>query len=88
MQFAANYVGKQFTDQLNSIEPSADGQTGQMPSFIVMDVTGSYFISQLNSSIFISVKNLFDERYIASKRPQGIKVGMPRMITAGIDISL
>ena len=88
LQFAANYVGKQFTDQLNLIEPSADGQTGQMPSFVLMDVTGSYLISQLNSSFFISVKNLFDERYIASKRPQGIKVGIPRMITAGIDITL
>jgi Fe(3+) dicitrate transport protein len=88
LQLAANYVGKQFTDQLNTVDPSADGQSGQMPSFIVMDLTGSYMIPELNSSVFVSVKNLFDERYIASKRPQGIKVGIPRFITAGIDISL
>jgi Fe(3+) dicitrate transport protein len=53
-----------------------------------MDLTGSYMIPELNSSVFVSVKNLFDEKYIASKRPQGIKVGIPRFITAGIDISL
>ncbi|HLG31832.1 MAG TPA: TonB-dependent receptor [Ignavibacteriaceae bacterium] len=87
LQIAANYVDEQFTDQLNTEEPSADGQSGLMPSFIVTDVTGSYQISQLNATIFVSVKNLLDERYIASKRPQGIKVGVPRMITAGIDLA-
>jgi Fe(3+) dicitrate transport protein len=88
LQIAANYVANQFTDELNTTEPSADGQTGVMPAYLVTDVTGSYNIPQLNSSIFLSLKNLFDERYISSKRPQGIKVGTPRMIMAGIDISL
>lgn len=88
LQLAANYVTSQFTDELNTTEPSADGQSGVMPAYLVTDVTGSYNIPQLNSSIFLSVKNLFDEIYIASKRPQGIKVGIPRMITAGVDISL
>ena len=37
---------------------------------------------------FISDKNLFDERYIASRRPQGIKVGIPRFLSAGIEINL
>jgi Fe(3+) dicitrate transport protein len=87
LQLAANYVASQFTDELNTTEPSADGQSGVMPAYLVTDVTGSYNIPQLNSSIFLSVKNLFDERYIASRRPQGIKVGIPRMITAGVDIS-
>lgn len=88
LQLAANYVATQFTDELNTTEPSADGQSGVIPAYLVTDVTGSYNIPQLKSSIFLSVKNLFDERYIASKRPQGIKVGIPRMITAGLDISL
>jgi Fe(3+) dicitrate transport protein len=33
----------------------------------------------------LAVKNMLDERYIASRRPQGIKVGLPRFITVGID---
>ncbi len=53
-----------------------------------MDLTASYLISDINSNIYFSVKNLFDERYIASRRPQGIKVGIPRFISAGIDLTL
>jgi len=88
LQFAGNYVAEQFTDQPNTTSPSPDGQTGLMPSYIVFDITGSYEVTQLNSTIFVSIKNLFDERYIASKRPQGIKVGLPRIISAGVEIVL
>jgi Fe(3+) dicitrate transport protein len=88
LQFAGNYVGEQFTDQLNTTSPSPDGQTGLMPSFIVFDLTGSYEVTQLNTIIFVSIKNLFDERYIAGRRPQGIKVGLPRFISAGVEIIL
>jgi Fe(3+) dicitrate transport protein len=88
LQFAGNYVGEQFTDQLNTTSPSPDGQSGLMSSYVVFDATGSYEVTQLNSTIFISIKNLFDERYIASRRPQGIKVGLPRFISAGVEITL
>lgn len=86
--FSGTYIGEQFTDELNTTVPSADGQTGQMPSYFVFDVTGRYFFTGLNSSLYVSVKNLLDERYIASRRPQGIKVGIPRFITAGIEVTL
>jgi Fe(3+) dicitrate transport protein len=36
-------------------------------------------------SLSLAVKNLLDERYIVSRRPQGIRVGLPRFITAGLD---
>lgn len=85
---SATYVGEQFTDELNTIEAGPSGETGQMPSFITADITASYLLTGLNSSIYFSVKNLMDERYIASRRPQGIKVGIPRFISAGIEISL
>jgi Fe(3+) dicitrate transport protein len=84
---SATYVGEQFTDELNTIEASPSGETGEMPSFITMDLTASYLISDINSSIYFSVKNLFDERYIASRRPQGIKVGLHRFISAGIEVT-
>ena len=85
---SATYVGEQFTDELNTIEAGATGETGQMPSFITADMTASYFFTGLNSSVYLSVKNLMDERYITSRRPQGIKVGLPRFISAGIDLML
>jgi Fe(3+) dicitrate transport protein len=88
INFSATYVGEQFTDELNTIEASPSGETGLMPSFITADLTASYLIPALNSNVFFSVKNLMDERYIASRRPQGIKVGIPRFISAGIELML
>lgn len=87
LDLSATYVGEQFTDELNTSQTSPSGETGKMPSFITMDFTASYLISDINSNIYFSVKNLFDERYIASRRPQGIKVGIPRFISAGIEIT-
>ncbi|MBE0551217.1 MAG: TonB-dependent receptor plug domain-containing protein [Ignavibacterium sp.] len=88
LDISATYVGEQFTDELNTIDASPSGETGLMPSFITMDLTASYLISEINSNVYFSVKNLFDERYIASRRPQGIKVGLQRFISAGIELTL
>lgn len=84
---SATYVSSQFTDELNTIDPSPSGETGIMNSFITTDLTANYFIPELYSNVFVSVKNLSDERYIASRRPQGIKVGIPRFLSAGIEIN-
>jgi len=88
LNVSATYVGSQFTDELNTIKPSPSGESGLMESFITTDLTANYFIPLFYSNISISVKNLFDERYIASRRPQGIKVGIPRFLSAGIEINL
>ncbi len=88
LSFSGTYVGKQFSDELNTVLPSPSGEIGIIPSHLVFDITGRYSLDQLNSSVYLSVKNLTDERYIASRRPQGIKVGLPRLLTAGIEVNL
>lgn len=88
IQFSGTYAGEQFTDELNTIQPEANGETGKMSSYFVLDATGRYLISEINAAIYLSVKNILDERYIASRRPQGIKVGLPRLITAGFEVTL
>jgi Fe(3+) dicitrate transport protein len=88
LQLSGTFIGEQFTDELNTTEASASGETGLMPSYNVVDITGRYEIESINSTVFLSVKNLADERYIASRRPQGIKVGLPRIITAGLEVTL
>lgn len=88
LRLNGNYVGKQFADELNTIEASNNGLIGEIPARFVLDVTGKYLISSLNTSLFVSVKNLLDERFIANRRPEGIKVGLPRFITAGFELNL
>lgn len=82
----ASFIGNQFTDELNTIKPSTDGTIGEMGSYYLVNLTVKYKL--FNSfDVFLSAKNLTDEVYIASRRPQGIKVGIPRLIMAGLDFN-
>jgi Fe(3+) dicitrate transport protein len=85
LRLVGNFVGKQFGDELNTAEASVDGRIGVIPSYKVFDVVFSYEVSKWHSRFNLSIKNLTDERYIASRRPQGIRVGLPRFITAGYE---
>ncbi|WP_226388787.1 TonB-dependent receptor [Penaeicola halotolerans] len=86
LRLTGTYVGDQFTDELNTVTPSANGQIGELPAYFTLDATASYFVEKWNTAFNVSVKNLTDERYISTRRPQGIRVGLPRFITAGFEI--
>ncbi|CAN5342176.1 TonB-dependent receptor plug domain-containing protein [soil metagenome] len=87
LRLTNTYVGEQFTDQLNTIDPSGNGRIGKIPAYHLLDATVIYNIPSIGTSFNIAVKNLTDERYIVSRRPQGIRVGIPRFITAGVNIN-
>lgn len=85
---SGNYIGSQFTDEINSEAASANGRTGKISSRYIIDANAYYRIPKTNASLNLSVKNLTDQRYISSRRPEGIRVGLPRLITAGFEIFL
>ncbi|MBW3466203.1 TonB-dependent receptor [Arthrospiribacter ruber] len=85
LRLVGNFVGEQFGDELNTVEPSADGRIGLVPGYRLFDAVFSYEVEKWNSRFNLSIKNLTDERYIATRRPQGIRVGIPRFITAGYE---
>lgn len=88
LTIVGTYIGKQYGDVLNTQSGSLDGRSGSMQEHFVLDARASYDLPILEqASVSISVKNLLDERYIASRRPQGIRVGLPRFVTAGVDFS-
>ncbi len=66
-------------------QATANGQIGEIPCFFVADGTLWYALPNKGIELSASVKNIFNERYIASRRPQGIKVGMPRFFTIGLN---
>jgi Fe(3+) dicitrate transport protein len=80
----AIYVADQFADNFETVEPSIDGRVGLIPSYDVWNVTTQWEMPRTGLTLFGSVKNLFDAEYIASRRPQGIKPGMPRQLIAGV----
>jgi Fe(3+) dicitrate transport protein len=87
IQLTGLYVSSQFTDPLNIVAPTADGRIGIMSSYFLLDGTAKYTIPKIRTTIHFSVKNILDERYISSRRPQGIRVGLPRFFSAGIDFN-
>ena len=82
------YVSAQFTDEENTLAPAANGRSGQMPAYFLLDATLQYTFSKAGITFLLSGKNLTNERYIASRRPEGIRVGLPRFITGGVSLSI
>ena len=54
-------------------------------SFVV-DATAEYEFYK-NARAFMQVNNVFDEVYIASRRPSGLRPGAPRMVWGGLKYS-
>lgn len=81
------YVGRQFGDDLNTINSTANGQRGAIPSYTVWNATFNYEAEAVRSVFFITVKNLFDRTYIVD-RSRGILPSSPRLVQAGIKFYL
>jgi Fe(3+) dicitrate transport protein len=80
----AVYVGSQFADDLNSINPiNASGQTGLIPSYTIWNATINYNVEKWRTTFFVTTKNLFDRLYIAD-RARGILPGPQRGVHAGL----
>jgi len=87
LMFSSSFVASQYADQQNTEEASADGRTGVIPRHYTLDFTAMYHIPKIKTKVNLSVKNLSNSRYIASRRPQGIKVGTPVFFTAGLEVN-
>jgi Fe(3+) dicitrate transport protein len=79
----ASYIGRQFGDDLNTVNPTADGQRGAIPSTVIWNATLNYPIEQWRTTVFVTAKNLFDRLYLAD-RVRGMIPGSPRLLQAGL----
>jgi Fe(3+) dicitrate transport protein len=73
----------QFTDDLNSVTPTADGQRGLISGSTVWNAAANYTVGR--TTLFLTVKNLFDELFIVD-RTRGILPGAPRLVQAGVKL--
>ncbi len=79
-----SYVGDQYSDNFETRDGTPNGRIGLVPAHRLLDVSGQYRTPFLGGLTLIgSVKNATDAQYIASRRPEGIKVGLPRMVMLG-----
>jgi len=80
------HVGEQFADNFETSAGSANGRVGLIPAHRVVDLAARYRLPVRGDlSLSATVKNIGGTRYIASRRPEGIKPGLPRTVFAGVD---
>ncbi len=61
-----SYVDETYSDANNTVKPSANGQTGLIPSYAVTDFTAIYKYSK-NLNIRAGLNNVFDKRYFTRR---------------------
>lgn len=82
------YVSKQFSDDLNTVAPSANGQRGLIPGYGVWNATVNYQIGgfeRFRPTVFVTSKNLTDDTFIVDRR-RGVMPGIPRLVQAGVKL--
>jgi len=61
-----SFTDKTFSDANNTLTPSANGQTGLIPSYTITDLTATYKISK-ELNLKAGINNLFDTRYFTRR---------------------
>ncbi|NNE99651.1 MAG: TonB-dependent receptor [Pyrinomonadaceae bacterium] len=76
------FIGGQFSDDLNTIKPTANGQRGLIGSQMYFNATANYRVERMNSTFFVTSKNIFDRLFVVD-RTRGIYPSSPRLIQFG-----
>lgn len=80
------HVGDQFADNFETRAGSANGRVGLIPAHNIFDLSARYRLPLLSDlSLSAAVKNIAGKKYIASRRPEGIKPGLPRTAFVGVE---
>jgi Fe(3+) dicitrate transport protein len=77
----ADYVGEQ--KPVPNEHPAITGQSGNIPSYTLLNASASYKPEGYKTTFFVSGHNLADKEYLAS-RVDGMQLGRGRMIFGGI----
>jgi len=85
----ASYVDDSFGDGSNrGIEMDTagnpDARFGKVDSYFLIDLSINFQVSK-SSSVFASMQNALDERWLASRIPHGPRPGAPRQTAVGVE---
>jgi len=87
LRLDGTFVAEQFADNFETREGAANGRIGLIPAYRVWNLTGTYDVPVAGVTLVGTVKNLFDETYLTSRRPEGIRAGTPRLVQAGARVA-
>jgi len=78
----AYYVSRQYVDSANTKAENAIGTLGEISAYTTFNLNAYYDVDK-HWSVFGTVRNLFDKKYIASRNPDGIFPGVERNAEIG-----
>jgi Fe(3+) dicitrate transport protein len=78
------YTSDQYSDFANTQAGTADGLAGVIDAYTIVNLALNYSVPNTGWTGFFTVKNVFDEDYIAD-RTRGILPGVPRLYQAGVE---
>ena len=85
LQLELIHNGSMFTDDLNTVAITANGQRGQIPGHTIWNLTAQYELAPRGLTLFATAKNLTDRLYIADLS-RGLIPGSPRLLQAGFEL--
>ena len=87
MRLDGDVVTSQFSDDLNSLAPSAQGRRGLLPGYVVLNAAlrAPLRAGRTSPVVTATVKNIANRVYITD-RQEGIMTGMPRLVTLGLEL--
>ena len=80
------YTGRQFSDDLNTVDGTADGQRGIIPGNVLWNTTVNYPLPAWKATAFLTVKNI-GNRIVIVDRSRGILPGVPRLVQTGVQFT-
>lgn len=83
LRVEAVHVAEQFGDPVNTRTTVPDGQQGPVPAVTLWNVGANWLVPRLDVMLYGSIKNLFDEVYVAD-RTRGLLPGAPRWLQLGV----
>lgn len=80
---SAYHVSSQFVDDKNTRDENSTGTLGKIPAYTTFNLNAHYTMGK-QVSVFGTVRNLLDKKYIASRHPDGIFPGVERNFEVGM----
>lgn len=86
LQAEVQHTGEMFTDDLNTVAPSANGQRGLIDNATIWNFAANVTPQGTRTTFYATVKNAFDEVYIVD-RARGVLPGAPQLWQAGVRVA-
>jgi Fe(3+) dicitrate transport protein len=83
--FGISIAGNYISDMRSKAGSGSVPSNQKIDAHWVFDVAGEYYIND-NISSFVTVNNVFDETYTASRSPAGLRSGLPLTAMVGVKI--